>query len=144
MTAHGRLSTKISCVGQLMPYARLPDNGNNFFFFLISQPKQMLWVLLLLPLSAGPSLEHYRTEYLQGASEMWLKTGKSDLKTDKNIPQLYLVVTGQPSLKGLQGWRCDDTLVAGSKGVSPMERRSTDRRRFYRMVVGGAWSSLVY
>ena len=66
--------------------------------------------LLLLPLSAGPSLEHYRTEYLQGASEAWLKTGKSDLKTDKNIPQLYLVVTGQPSLEGLQGWRCDDTL----------------------------------
>ena len=51
-------------------------------------------ILLLLPLSAGPSLEHYRTEYLQGTSEAWLKTGKSDLKTDKNIPQLYLVVTG--------------------------------------------------
>ena len=67
-------------------------------------------LLLLLPLSAGPSLEHYRTEYLQGASEAWLKTGKSDLKTDKNIPQLYLVVTGQPCLEGLQGWRCDDTL----------------------------------
>ena len=67
-------------------------------------------VVLLLPLSAGPSLEHYRTEYLQGASEAWLKTGKSDLKMDKNIPQLYLVVTGQPSLEGLQGWRCDDTL----------------------------------
>ena len=67
-------------------------------------------LLLLLPLSAGPSLEHYRTEYLQGASEARLKTGKSDLKTDKNIPQLYLVVTGQPSLEGLQGWRCDDTL----------------------------------
>ena len=50
--------------------------------------------VLLLPLSAGPSLEHYRTEYLQGASEAWLKTGKSNLKTDKNIPQLYLVVTG--------------------------------------------------
>ena len=66
--------------------------------------------LLLLPLSAGPSLEHYRTEYLQGASEAWLKTGKSDLKMDKNIPQLYLVVAGQPSLEGLQGWRCDDTL----------------------------------
>ena len=48
---------------------------------------------LLLPLSAGPSLEHYHTEYLQGASEAWLKTGKSDIKTDKNIPQLYLVVT---------------------------------------------------
>ena len=39
---------------------------------------------LLLLLSAGPSLEHYHTEYLQGASEAWLKTGKSDLKTDKN------------------------------------------------------------
>ena len=67
-------------------------------------------LLLLLPLSAGPSLEHYRTEYLQGTSEAWLKTGKSDLKTDKYIPQLYLVMTWQPSLEGLQGWRCDDTL----------------------------------
>ena len=57
------------------------------------------------PVKCGPSLEHYRTEYLQGASEAWLKIGKSDLKTDKNIPQLYLVVTGQPSLEGLQGWR---------------------------------------
>ena len=26
-------------------------------------------------------MEHYRTEYIQGASEAWLKTGKSDLKT---------------------------------------------------------------
>ena len=68
------------------------------------------FLLLLLELSAGPSMEHYRTEYLQSASEAWLKTGKGDLKTDKNIPQLYLVVTEQPSLEGLQGWCWDDTL----------------------------------
>ena len=49
-------------------------------------------------------------EYVQGASEARLKLVKSDSKTGINILRLHLIVTGQPSLEGLQGWRCDDML----------------------------------
>ena len=50
-----------------------------------------------------------------------------DLKTNKNIPQLYLVVNGQPPRLA----QCQHTPAAGSKGIKTTRRQNNSSTHFF-------------